>query len=51
MNQPPIQVIPTGVSGVKNGNEWFRVIMQSHKDALKHQREINKTLPIPRNRK
>ena len=51
MSQPTIQVIPTGVSAVKDGNHWFRVIMQSHKDAIKHQREIDKTLPAPRERK
>ncbi len=45
------QIIPAGKSGIRSPKHAFSIAMQAHKDALKHQREINKTLPIPRNRK
>jgi len=51
MNQPPIQVIPTGVSGVKTGQDWWRLISEGAKISKQYERKINKTLPAPRERK
>lgn len=51
MSQPPIQVIPTGQTAIKGPRHAFTIAMLAQKDVLKYQREINKTLPIPRNRK
>lgn len=50
MNHPPIQVIPTGVSGVKTGNDWWRLISEGAKISKKYG-NTNKNLPAPRERK
>lgn len=51
MNQPTIQVIPTGQITLTDPNRRFSVAVQARKEALKYEREINKTLPLPRYRK
>ncbi len=51
MNKPTIQVIPTGKTAIKSPRHAFTIAMLATKDALKYEREINKTLPLPRNRK
>lgn len=49
--QIEIQVIPTGKITLTDPNRRFSVAVQARKEALKYEREINKTLPLPRNRK
>ena len=51
MNQPTIQVIPAGQITLTDPNRRFSVAVMARKEALKYEREINKTLPLPRNRK
>jgi len=45
---PPIQVIPMGVTALKNPNKKFSVYFLARQEARKAQEEINKTLPLPR---
>jgi len=48
---PEIQVIPMGVTAIKNPNKRFSVYFLARQEARKAQEAINKTLPLPRNRK
>lgn len=48
---PPIQVIPMGATTLNNPNKRFSVYFLARQEARKAQEKINKTLPLPRNRK
>ena len=50
-NQPPIQVIPMGVTTLNNPNKKFSVYFLARQDAKKEQAKIDKTLPLPRSKK
>lgn len=51
MDTPPIQVIPMGVTALNKPNKRFSVYFLARQEARKEQEKINKTLPLPRNRK
>lgn len=50
-NGVEIKVIPTGVTAIKHPNKHFSVTMQARAEAARYVKEINKTLPLPRNRR
>ncbi len=47
-NQPPIQVIPMGVTAPYNPNKSFAISLADRREAREYQKKINKTLPLPR---